>query len=181
MSETRAWLRQARSDHQAAQVLMDSRREEMKCQVVAKCQQAVEKSVKALVGALNDSRVMRRPIGYKHNVERFMAALIHLPRREDLKDMQRQIYGLLSEQVRADIRALENLTPKAPPPGENPSRNTEYPFIDATGSWKAPADKAVFSNREIERFRALADRLYHGCSEIVSALNLLSQRGAGNR
>jgi HEPN domain-containing protein len=63
MSEHRAWLRQAQSDRESAERVLDLGDEPTFCHGIAKFQQAVEKSIKALVAALRDHRDLEITVG----------------------------------------------------------------------------------------------------------------------
>src|SRR5258708_38132237 len=107
-------------------------------------------------------------------VERFITVLTHLPRPRDFRDIQGKIRGLLDAQTRGDIRALDAMAPRRPPPGEPPARNSEYPFVLAN-TWRAPAEPDVFTRVELERFRKLASRLVDGIDRILSAISRASR------
>ncbi len=49
-------------------------------------------------------------------------------------------------------------------------RNNEYPYETSPGEWTAPALPGSFSTHEVKRFAQLADRIYEGSHEIISAL-----------
>jgi hypothetical protein len=178
MSEHRAWLRQAQRDREVAERAVDLGDASTFCHGLAKLQQAVEKSVKALIVALRDHRDLEIAVGWAHGVERFMGILIRLPRAVgDRNDIQGHIRRLLDENTRGDIRALDRLAPRRPPPGLPPQRNTEYPFLHA-GEWHAPADLDIFSRQELDRFRALAGRIVAGCARLISAIERGTSRPA---
>jgi len=141
----------------------------MACHSIAKHQQTVEKSVKAIVAALSERGIIRVATGFRHTVERLVSALVHLPHSPGNKDLQGRIHGLLNEHHRAEIDALCLLAPKRPDPGQLARRNTEYPYQNADGSWRAPADDGSFREAEVDRFRRLAYRIHGGSCRIVSA------------
>ncbi len=152
MTEVRAWLSQAQADWRAGERAFDRGSTETYCHTIAKCQQAVEKSIKALILALRDHRGLGLQIGWTHPVERFLSVLIRLPRSPDNRSIQSLIHRVLDEKTWGDIRALERLIPRKPAPGTTTSRNTEHPF-EQDGQWRYPAGDGVFDPREIERFR----------------------------
>ena len=165
----KVWLRQAWSDLEAARTLRVRKRPEFCCQVVSKCQQTVEKSIKAVVAALVEQGVLASTIGRKHGTTRFFSQLLRRSPQKPQTKLQGQICGLLNEHRRAEITALENLTPKWPAPGRLFPRNTEYPFQLSDGTWCAPADANSFDwNRDVDRFCSLAEDLCRGCARIVS-------------
>jgi hypothetical protein len=170
MSEHRAWLRQAQKDEESVKRVLDLKDRTTFCHAIAKSQQAVEKSVKALVAALRDCKGFGVAIGWTHPVERFMSFLIRLAHSGG-KDraIQSIIHGLFNEKTRGDVRALDRLAPRRPPTGSLPGVNTEYPFVK-NGEWRAPADPDIFSRRDVDRFRALASRIVQGCARIISAI-----------
>src|SRR5205807_1888383 len=97
--------------------------------------------------------------------ERYVGALIRLPRTSGNRTIQQLLHGLLDQNTRAGIRALDGLAPQFPP-----QRNTEYPFQDPNGQWTYPAAEGVFSPEEIRHYRALAHRVLDGAGRIVSAI-----------
>jgi HEPN domain-containing protein len=170
MSEHRAWLRQAQSDRESAERVLDRGDTSTFCHAIAKFQQAVEKSINALVVALRDYRGLGVVIGWTHTVEPFMGVLTRLPRSGGRnREIQSLLHGLLDERTRGAIRALDQLAPRRPPPGVPPHRNTEYPFLQE-GEWCAPADLQIFTRSDVDRFRALAARIVGGCARLISAI-----------
>src|SRR5205823_6624753 len=103
-----------------------------------------------------------------HEVELYVGALIRLPRAPSNRGLQQLLHGLLDQNTRATIRALDSLVPRLPP-----RRNTEYPFQNASGQWTYPAAESVFSIDEVQHFRELAHRILHGAGRIVSAIRRL--------
>lgn len=170
MDESVAWLNQGIADRAASERFAADEDRSTRCHALAKCQQAVEKSVKAIVAALRDAGVLHIEIGFGHAVEPFLRVLVRLPRPGDTKTIRQHLNGLLDEATRAGIRALDALAPRRPPPGGRLRRNTEYPFHAAAGGWTYPADETTFSAQEMNRFRALAYRVVAGAGRIVSAI-----------
>jgi hypothetical protein len=170
VDESIAWFEQSAADSLAAGRMLDSKNVGMRCNAIAKWQQTVEKAVKAIVAALREVGVLTIEIGYRHEVERFIGVLLRLPRAQGNKDIQQHLRGLLDPTTRADIRSLDALAPRRPPPGQPPRRNTEYPFCDAKNKWTFPAAKGAFSADEIQRFRTLAYRVLTGAGRIISAI-----------
>lgn len=163
MDEPVAWLSQAMADRHAAERF--AVQEHDRCHAIAKWQQTVEKAVKAIVSALHDRGTLGSGVRARHDVERYVAALVRLPRAAGNRTIQQLLHGLLDQNTRAAINALDALTPRHPP-----QRNTEYPFQDATGQWTYPAAHGIFSTEEAQRFRALAHRVLAGAGRIVSAI-----------
>ena len=161
MDEPTAWLRQATADREAAERLIadDSGR----CHAIAKWQQTVEKAVKAIVSGLHDAGIIATPIRARHDVERYVRALIRLPRAHGNRSIQNLLHGLLNQETRAGISALDDLVPQIAP-----RRNTEYPFTYGNGQWTYPAAEGVFSNEEVQQFRDLAYRILGGATTCLS-------------
>ena len=121
VDETTAWLYQARADWQAAERFVADEVGTGRCHAIAKWQQTVEKAVKALVSALHGAGILGAGVLPKHAVERYIRALISLPRAAGNRTIQQNLHGLLDQNTRAGIRALDGLAPQRPP-----RRNTEY-------------------------------------------------------
>ena len=168
MDESWAWLSQARADRRAAELLLKS--DESPCHGIAMCQQTVEKGVKALVVALREARILNMHVGYRHEVVRFVEALIRLPRANDRRNLQNHLCGLFNQETRRGIRELDSLAPKRPEPGALHARNTEYPFQLTDQEWTCPAAEAHFDEEEIQRFRGLAHRIVDSAARIISAI-----------
>jgi hypothetical protein len=165
VDEPTAWLHQARADRQAAESFLKSDEGSGRCHAIATWQQTVEKAVKALVSALHDARILGAGIRPRHEVERYVDALIRLPRAAGNRTIQQLLHGLLDQKTRPGIKALDVLAPQLPARG-----NTEYPFLDAKGQWTYPAAEGVFSKDEVAQFRELAYRVLDGAGRIVSAI-----------
>jgi hypothetical protein len=170
VDEFMAWLLQARADRDAGELLAGGGVGHCPCHAIAKWQQTVEKAIKAVVACLRDAGVLHIEIGYKHGVERFVSVLIRLPHSKDNRTIQQQLHGFLDQETRAGLKALDGLAPRRPAPGGVPQRNTEYPFLEAGGKWEYPAADNVFSDKEIQQFRSLAQRALDRAGRIVSAL-----------
>ena len=168
--EFMAWLHQARSDREAAELLAGSNAGQSRCHAIAKWQQTVEKSIKAIVACLRDAGVLHIEIGYKHGVERFVSVLVRLPHAKDNRTIQQQLHGFLDQTTRSGLRALDALVPRRPTVGDAPQRNTEYPFLIADKKWTYPAAEKIFSDAEFQRFRDLAQRVLQRAGQIVGAL-----------
>jgi HEPN domain-containing protein len=169
----RLWLNQAHSDLAAARRIFDVDDESSFCQSIAKYQQIVEKSVKAVAAAVRDAGISAISTGFTHEVEKIVSALVLLPRDRGPKDIKGQIKALLNEGRRSEIRALCALAPKRPGPGELARRNTEYPYQRPDGSWIAPHESGAFTISDVNRFRALATRIIEGSARMISAIERL--------
>lgn len=164
MRKSDALLKQARMDHQAAERFAQEGPTEW-CQVIAKHQQCVEKSVEALIEALSESGRINASLPLRHEVEPLISLLIHLPRASRNRAIQNQLHSLFDQTVRGDIRALDALIPRI-----DPIRNTEYPFRTPAGEWTYPAAADTFTREELQRFRSLARRVIDGTELLIYAL-----------
>src|SRR2546423_97184 len=116
-----ALLRQVASDLAAADRVYDAASAGTYCQVIAKFQQAVEKSIKALVAALAYRGHLSMGTGYSHNPEKLMSALVHLPgskKDKGVQTIQQHVDHALSPYRWGEIRALCSLVPTRPDPGQ---------------------------------------------------------------
>jgi hypothetical protein len=167
------WLIQVDSDLLAAARVWDALDERTYCQAIAKYQQAVEKSVKAVFAALKDAGVILPPIGYEHGLSKQLSLLEKLPKAAGAT-IQGYVDGLLTRYHRAEIATISALAPKKPDVmrGEIHRLNTEYPYELSVGIWTVPAATGVFTQSQIMRFETLAMYLYHGACKIVSTLRL---------
>ncbi|MCK4659410.1 MAG: HEPN domain-containing protein [Phycisphaerae bacterium] len=171
MSEPGAdlWMRQAWSDFQAAKRVLDRNDQSTFCHQISKCQQTVEKAIKAMVAALRLSGIIETSPGYRHPVENLVSVLTHLPHQQENREIQNEIFGLLHEHHRGEIRAICALAPRRPAPGQLAPKNTEYPFQRSTDEWVAPTDQGVFQDKDTSRFRKIATSICEGAARIVSA------------
>ncbi len=170
MNESQAWLAQAMSDLACAERVRESGDPSMNCHVVAKCQQAVEKSVKGLVAGLRQASFLKVQIGPQHSVLRFMSAILRKPRSDGEHGLHGRLIALFNEHTRGEIQAIEALIPRFPGGGASPVRNTEYPFRSDGGAWSYPAYTRAFSPDEVARFRDLARRVVSSCARLESAV-----------
>lgn len=170
MTLAAAWFTQATSDVASAKRVLQQADPSTYCQVIAKCQQTVEKGVKSVVAALDEARVVQMPIGRAHGVERFVQALRRLPRRQENQDIQATIDWWLDEHRRGEIHAIDALAPKFPAPDGLAALNTEYPFQREDGSWRAPAEAGAFEFGTVERFLRLAEHVHVGAAKVRSAI-----------
>ena len=150
MKQSEAWTVQITSDLEAATAIFTADNPGTYCQVIAKYQQVVEKSVNAMVAALNEVSGPVINIGTKHYPEKQINALLLM--KFGNQDLVRHVHAIFSEYRLGEIRALCLLAPSLPP-----RRNTEYPYPDGRGGWTAPAAAGNFRVEEVYRFRTLAN------------------------
>ena len=166
------WLRQSSADLQTAEGLRNFG-PSFFCQVISKCQQAVEKAIKAIVADFQAGGVMSisRKHDYHHDVFVFADALIHIPRSGQNRELHGLVSALLNDYRRGEIRALDAMVPRRPNPGALSPLNTEYPYQDSTGRWRAPADQGSFDRkRDVERFLELARKIVPEAGKILAAI-----------
>ena len=156
MKLSEAWLRQAESDWNAADILARQtiKQPNLRCQVMAKYQQIAEKSIKAMVAAVNEL-----------GTANFMTITPkHVP-----KDEMMALSGL------KQIDALCRLAPEYPKEGEPARKNTEYPFHisdTALEEWTAPAIPDTFTEQELQSARELVWILRRHVQRFVSSVRL---------
>ena len=168
------WLRQAGSDYACAETLRLQADATLRCHIIAKQQQTVEKAIKGLVAAVADAGVTTIKIRFNHEVEPYVNGLLRLPNPQQHRALQARLRTLFSDFYRSEILALLAFAPHQPAPGQRFGRNTEYPFQTADGIWTVPADESVFSAEDMERFDRIAFRILDGSRRIVTAFNLVS-------
>lgn len=88
MDETEAWLSQALSDRHAAERFLADKEGIGRCHAIAKWQQTVEKSVKAMVCALSDAGIVGINVRARHEVTPYVGMLTRLPRAAGNKPIQ---------------------------------------------------------------------------------------------
>ncbi len=169
MTEHGAWLDQSQSDLAASIRVLDRSDGTTYCHAIAKAQQAVEKSIKGLMTVLRHNEIVSVTVGWKHDVERFMTILVRLAGVRNRGEIGAMIANAFDQETRGDIRAIDRLVPKRPPPGSLPSRNTEYPY-QAHGVWHAPSESDSFTWEEVRRFQALAHHVVGRCRQIASVV-----------
>ena len=172
----RLWLDQAHSDLRASELIFNPSDHGSFCQTVAKHQQVVEKSVKAVAAALRTSGRNIHPIGFSHSLDSIISAIFNLPHRKDVSGILNRVRILLDEHTRGEIAALIALAPKRPAPGQLALKNTEYPFQKPDGKWIAPCHERVFVASEVRRYSIVAKRVIYGSGPIVSALDRTAGR-----
>ena len=165
------WISQADSDLLAAARVYDANDPRTYCQAVAKHQQTVEKSVKAIRAALHEAMIVSVSLSWRdHDVTKLASALRRRGNPADQTDIQHHVNHVLSEHHLNEIKAISELAPKFSRDGGVHPRNTEYPYERLAGDWIAPASLGAFSIRDVERFSTLANRIYQGARQIVSAV-----------
>lgn len=162
------WLAQATSDWRSALRIFDSSDHLTYCQTIAKYQQTVEKSVKAVFASVKDKGINLGPLGYDHDVAKKIAALKRLPQPTGKTGIQFIVNRVFTNAD--EINVLCALAPKKPAPGQLHARNTEYPFEIAAGLWEAPATKDVFSLTEVNQFRRTAEQTFTRASKAIDAI-----------
>ena len=164
------WSRQAQSDLDAANRMLDIGDASTYCHALAKYQQSVEKSIKSIITTLRDAGIISKEPGWSHEVEKDVSALIHLPSSPTIRDTQTRIKGLLNDFRRGEIRALCALAPKRPAPGELFRRNTEYPYQKSQDEWTIPSSTDAFTLNEVRRFEKIAHHICIESSKLITAL-----------
>lgn len=168
-------MKQAESDFACATYLQALSDSTMYCHIVAKFQQAVEKSIKSLVAVLAEANIIDLKIKFNHDLEGYMRALHKFSNshkhRERNRALEDRIQALFSDFHRQEIEALTRFAPKQPAPGARFGRNTEYPFQNADGNWTVPSQEGVFRAEEIERFQRIAIRILDGVQRIITTLD----------
>jgi len=172
--ETDAWLQQALSDRRAAERVLDRGDHSTFCQCIAKCQQTVEKSIKALV-------ISAQALGMTVNKDKFGHDVQPLIKNwhDNLK------YALIGEKsatdvyfradqflksIESEISILCGLAPRRFKRGVPTPRNTEYPFECQSDLWIPPAGKDAFSIYEVTFNLDLAGRTYRGAKKFVGLI-----------
>jgi hypothetical protein len=168
MNESRAWLIQLDSDWMASELFAANGTIYFHCQEIAKYQQVVEKSIRAIEAKL----IERADIKSENR-----ASFQHCPIKainsmqavfEKDKGLKAVVSDKFSGQNKADIRDICLLAPKLPPAGQAYTKNTEYPF-NIGRDWTAPASKGNFSESDIRRFKLIASRMRQLAHRIYSS------------
>lgn len=153
MKQSEAWIIQVKSDFAAAEKLYVDGQDVTYCQAIAKYQQTVEKSVKAMVAAVEDLGVPFFSITPSHLPGEEISALLRLRRAIDNTSIE--VLADLFRRHRSGVENLCYLAPKWPERGQPFLRNTEYPFETEDG-WNAPAVPGTFSRDEVRSARQTA-------------------------
>ncbi len=171
MKHSEAWLMQAKSDYNAAQRVLVKQDPATYCQAIAKYQQTVEKSIKAMVAAVNELGVEFFTLTPKHSLNDEIKSLQTLRRAIDNTSVDR-ITRVFSQKRLKLIREISALAPRFPQQGEAFVRNTEYPYTLASGEWTAPAADDAFTEDELNRYQSLARELHQNVTRFVGAIRL---------
>ncbi len=168
MKESEAWIMQVKSDFATAEKLFDETQPHFHCQAIAKYQQVVEKSVKAMVAAARDAGVPINPVTRSHSLTKEIQSP-KLLRRAD--NASTEALARLFAQYQTAIEDVSRLAPAWPQPGQLFSRNTEYPF-EVTGGWSAPAEAGVFTWAEVKEVRETAWVIHRRAIKFAQAVRL---------
>ncbi len=165
----RLWISQADSDWWAVGRVYDAGERRSYCQAISKCQQVVEKSVKAVAAGVRDRLLVNIDVGYGHDVSKMASALRRSAPSADPTDVQHLINRLFNDFTVAEIKGLERFAPKRPGPGQLHARNSEYPYERLAGDWTTPALEG-FATTDVDRAKALAGRVFAEARTIVAVL-----------
>ena len=157
-SRSASWSHQAYSDFQAARRVYLPDEPGSYCQTIAKCQQCVEKSVKAVVDLLGEIGLLRAQIRFNHDIRALLTSLEYIPVRSQYRDLILDFVGAIGPEG----DRLMALAPRRPADLNAPlPRNTEYPYQNPDGTWRSPAEPGSFDAREAEHWLAFAQRVRH--------------------
>lgn len=168
----RAWIQQAASDIVAAGLLQSQGAD--RCQVVAKCQQAVEKAIKALVQAMNLLGLITMPVAPIHHVSGYATAIVRAAEAAPKahRFLKGELPKLFPKHIRECIALLDAVVPIYPKAGALATLNTEYPFQLSSTDWCSPSSPDVFDAGQVKRYLVAANRVQGGASKIISALEI---------
>jgi HEPN domain-containing protein len=157
-----AYQRQAQADHSAAEQLSGSGRNS---HAVVMCQQAVEKSVKALYILFGATPART------HQVSEYALRMTREPQLfQYAPDVRRELSRLFDLPTRELIRRLGELAPRSSyQDPQQTQRNTEYPF-HRQGVWIAPADSTVFPNSERDEVIRTSRKIVNGVERLRAAI-----------
>ena len=147
MSSSGAWLRQANFDMHAANCLVECNSEVLYCQITAKCQQVVEKSVKAIAAELTERSIVTLTISFTHNIDALIKTMIITPHVRKNNSVPEYISSMLRNNL-PEIKVLMSLAPRKPADSDSLPRNTEYPFHNERSVLIAPSDSDIFTKTE---------------------------------
>ena len=156
MKQATAWIVQIESDFAAAELLFVKTNAATYCQAISKYQQTVEKSVKAMVAAVNDLG-SDLTVTASHLPVSEIDGLLRLRKVIDNASVNR--LAKIFNQHRAAVESLCRLAPRWPDDGKSFARNTEYPFR-IEDRWTAPAVEGSFAYQEAIDAQATA-RVFH--------------------
>ncbi len=172
MKLEQAWITQAKSDWRTALLLAA---EADDCQRVAKYQQAVEKSVKALAVALTRAGIVAYNVGSAHDVARIASSIQAAAPAwsRQYKDLKRQLAKAFARHHLESIKQLDAIVPQYPAKGQLARRNSEYPFQQVAGdTWCVPCGPSTFSKGDVKRYEATAKTVVDVADKLVTALGL---------
>jgi hypothetical protein len=174
MRQSEAWVLQAKSDLAAARRVLREDDPTTFCQAIAKYQQVVEKSVKAMIAAINELGVAGTilTISGRHTLEHEVNQLDGLRRKKPgLDDASVDVIDRLLTRHKNAIGRLCSLAPKLPGAGSAYPVNTEYPFNDASpGGGTAPAAPETCVLRDVLEAQKRAWPLHHSAARFASSL-----------
>src|SRR2546423_7135416 len=109
MTLWRAWMRQAESDFRTAQRSDNQRDARTRCQAIAKYQQCVEKSAKAVLDKLHAAGLLHDGSDRSHKVARYAPILTGFPTTRNSHDLLNELRRVFTEAVVEQINLLDSL------------------------------------------------------------------------
>ncbi len=168
MKQSEAWIVQVKSDFAAGEVMFDENSSESYCQAIGKYQQTVEKSVKAMIAAVNDLG-SNLAITRSHLPTDEITALLGIKSKID--NASTDYLAATFNRHKLEIEELCRLAPKWPSDGVTFARNTEYPFLIAS-EYVAPASPDAFTLQEVKNARSTAWVVHRRAITFVQAVKL---------
>lgn len=164
------WLRQAESDLRLLELIERHAETEsgLYCQRIAKSQQAVEKSIKAIAAALGHSLQVGFPrdFEYRHDVSKVVDAL----RNKQFSWLRRLQQHL--ERHSLELKEVCGWAPSGVPrPGDVHRRNSEYPYETSLGVWTYPAASGAIDPKEVARARFVARSTFQIATMTLDSLS----------
>ena len=169
MRQSKAWIVQIRSDFAAGDQVYLVAASSTYCQAIAKYQQTVEKSVKAMVAAVNDLGIEFTTITPSHLPSQEITALLLLRRAIDNASVE--ALARLFGRYRKEVESLCHLAPRWPEKGQPFILNTEYPYQVPNG-WSAPAVADTFREKDVANARRTAWAFHHKAIDFTQAVRL---------
>ena len=166
MKQSAAWIVQIESDFTTAELLFVRADETTYCQAISKYQQTVEKSVKAMVAAVNDLG-SDLTVTASHLPVSEIDGLLRLRRMINNASVNR--LAKIFNQHRAAVESLCRLAPRWPDDGKTFARNTEYPFI-VNGEWTAPAVGKTFTLQEAVNAQSTAKAFHKAAIDFAESV-----------
>lgn len=167
------WLEQAQSDIKTACVLRDyakplassNSHSDLHCQIVAKCQQTVEKAVKAITAELYAQGQVKHTIGWSHSIVGCIGAIKGAPAVKD------DILYTIQESLKSNESSIDNLMNLVPKKTIPLIKNTEYPYQNSAGTMIAPASPGEFHwTNDVEYFVLLAQTIMDKANALILAM-----------